>query len=164
MNTPIIKRYERDQQRRNQAAALFAEGLSNAEIGRRLHVSRQSVSGWFQVWKEQAEAGLRVQLPGPSCRLSPQQKEQIVRALLQGPEVHGFETPLWTLSRIAQLIVKLTGVSYHPGHVWYLLEALDFSCQKPEEVADERDEAAIAAWQSKQWPRIKRGPKSEEPS
>src|SRR6266567_4272258 len=124
MNTPIIKRYERDEARRMQAAELFEADLSNAEIGRRLHVSRQSVSGWYQTWKEQGKEGLKVQLPGPCCRLSQAQQEQILEALLQGPEAHGYETPLWTLSRIAQLIVKLTGVSYHRGHVWYLLQDL----------------------------------------
>src|SRR6266542_4308794 len=159
MNTPIIKRYERDEQRRMEAAKLFEADLSNAEIGRRLHVSRQSVSGWFQIWKQEGEAGLRVQRPGPCSRLSPQQLNQIVAALLEGAEAHGFETPLWTLSRIAELIGKLTGVSYHPGHVWYILQALDFSCQKPEEAAKERDEAAIARFVSQQMPRIKRGQK-----
>ena len=163
MNSPPIKRYERDQERRLQAAALFAQGLSNAEIGRRLNVSRQSVSGWYQTWKEHGDEGLKVQLPGPSCRLSEAQQEQVLQALLQGPTAHGYETPLWTLERIAQLIVKLTGVSYHPGHVWYLLKNLDWSCQKPEPVARERDNAAIERFQSEEWPRIKRGRSSEGP-
>lgn len=164
MNTPIIKRYERDEQRRMQAAVLFAEDLSNAEIGRRLHVSRTSVSHWYQIWKEQGTDGLKVQKPGRQPLLNAKQLQQIIAALLEGPEAHGFETPLWTLARIAKLIAKLTGVSYHPGHVWYILQALDFSCQKPEEVAKERDEAAIARWLCERWPRIKRGRKSEGPS
>ena len=164
MNSPTIRRSERDQKRRLQAAALFAEGLSNAEIGRRLHVSRQSVSGWYQTWKAQGDEGLKVQLPGPSCRLSKAQQEHVLEALLEGPTAHGYETPVWTLQRIAQLIVKVTGVSYHPGHVWYLLKALDWSCQKPEPVARERDDAAIERFQSEEWPQIKKGRSSEGPS
>ena len=57
MNTPIIKRYQRDEARRMQAAELFEQDLSNAEIARRLKVSRQAVSGWYQTWKEQGKAG-----------------------------------------------------------------------------------------------------------
>jgi transposase len=164
MNTPTIKRYERDEHRRLQAAALFAQGVSNAEIGRRLHVSRQSVSGWYQRWKEQGEAALKARLPGPQSRLSQEQRQQIVAALLQGPQAHGFDTPLWTLERIAELIARLTGVSYHPGHVWYVLREMHWSCQKPEAQARERDQGEIARWRAEELPRIKKGPKSEGPS
>jgi transposase len=164
MNTPIIKRYERDQARRMQAAELFAQDLSNAEIGRRLHVSRQTVSGWYQIWKEQGEAGLKVQLPGPCCRLSQDQKEQILEALVQGPEANGFDTPLWTLARITQLISKLTDISYHPGHVWYLMQDLDWSCQKPEPVAKERDQAEVDHFVEEEFPHVKKGRSSEGPS
>lgn len=164
MNTPILKRYERDQARRMQAAQLFAQDLSNAEIGRRLHVSRQTVSGWYQTWKEAGEEGLKVHLPGPCCRLSQQQKEQILQALLQGPEANGFETPLWTLARITQLIAKLTGISYPPGHVWYLMQDLDGSAQKPEPVALERDQKQIDHFVAHEFPEVKKGLSSEGPS
>ena len=163
MNTPIIKRYERDEARRMQAAELFAEGLSNAEIGRRLHVSRQTVSGWYQTWREQGTASLKVHLPGPCCRLSPEQKEQILEALVRGPEANGYETPLWTLARITKLITKLTGISYHPGHVWYLMQDLDWTSQKPEPVARERDQAKIDRW-VEAFPEVKKGQSSEGPS
>src|SRR5258708_34843089 len=164
MNTPIIKRAQREEQRRMQAAQLFEADLSNAEIARRLHVSRMSVSHWYQTWKEQGTQGLKARKPGRQPLLNAQQLQQIVQALLEGPQAHGFETPLWTLARIAQLIAKLTGVSYHPGHVWYLLQDMDWSCQKPEAEATERDEVAIARWRTKELPRIKRGQKSEGPS
>jgi transposase len=163
MNTPIVKRYERDEQRRMQAAELFAQDLSNAEIARRLHVSRMSVSHWYQIWQAQGSEGLKVRRPGRQPQLSNQQLQQVAAALLEGPEAHGFETPLWTLARISQLIEKLTGVSHHPSYVWYLLQAMDFSCQKPEPVAKERDDAEIARWLAQEWPRIKRGPSSEGP-
>jgi transposase len=158
MNAPTQKRDEHDEQRRMRAAVLFREGLSNAEIGRRLHVSRQSVSGWCQLWKQNGEAGLKVRMPGRCSQLSEEQRQQIVQALLQGPQAHGFQTPLWTLARIAELIARLTGVRYHPGHVWYLLKELGWSCQEPEAQAKERDQAEIERWLSKDWPRIKRGP------
>src|SRR5258708_10673170 len=100
MNTPIIKRAQREEQRRMQAAELFEADLSNAEIARCLHVSRMSVSHWYQTWKEQGTQGLKARQPGRQARLSAEQLEQVVQALLQGPEAHGYETPLWTLARI----------------------------------------------------------------
>ena len=35
-----------------------------------------------------------------------------------GAAAHGFAADPWTLPRVAELIEKLTGVSYHAGHVW----------------------------------------------
>jgi len=45
-------------------------------------------------------------------------RQSIEAALRQGPRAHGFRTNLWTLPRVARLIEHLTGVQYHPGHVW----------------------------------------------
>ncbi|MBM3789484.1 MAG: winged helix-turn-helix domain-containing protein [Acidobacteria bacterium] len=50
------------------------------------------------------------------------------------------------MPRVARLIERLTGVSYHPGHVWRLLGALDWTLQRPAQRARERNEAAIAHW------------------
>ena len=92
MNTPPIKRYERDQQRRLQAAELFTQDLSNAEVARRLHVSRKSASGWYQQWKAEGVEGLsKILMPGPSCRLSHKQLQELVQTLLQGPQAQGYE-------------------------------------------------------------------------
>ncbi|MFO1462090.1 MAG: winged helix-turn-helix domain-containing protein [Verrucomicrobiota bacterium] len=47
---------------------------------------------------------------------------------------------------MAALIKDLTGVEYHPGHVWRLLGDNGFSCQRPERRAIERDEPKIRRW------------------
>jgi hypothetical protein len=50
---------------------------------------------------------------------------RVERALLQGAPAHGFATDLWTLPRVATVIARLTGERFHPGHVRYLLRALN---------------------------------------
>jgi transposase len=150
------------QQRRLQAARLFAQGLSQAEIARRLGVSPQSASRWHARW----HAGGRAGLAGPGrwgrpSRLSDADWRRVERALLAGAQAHGFDTDLWTLPRIAEVIWRLTGVSYHPGHVWWLLRRHDWSPQRPARRASERDEQAIARWRAEEWPRIKGGRSSE---
>jgi transposase len=64
---------------------------------------------------------------------------------------------------VAKLIDQEFGVRYHPGHVWKVLTALGWSCQKPERRAIERDEAAIARWKYTEWPRIKKRRASPRP-
>ena len=72
-------------------------------------------------------AGRAGRKPRRKPRLAPAQMVAIEAALRQGPRVHGFRTNLWTLPRVARLIKRLTGVQYHPGHVWRLLGALDWT-------------------------------------
>ncbi|KAA8939194.1 helix-turn-helix domain-containing protein, partial [Mycobacterium sp.] len=113
--------FEELQRRRRKAAKLFAKGVPQAEVARRLKVSRQSVSRWHQRWREQGQEALvdagRV---GRPPRLTAEQKAWVEKELLRGPTAHGYATQLWTLARVAEVIERSTGVRYHPGHVWRL--------------------------------------------
>jgi len=82
----------------------------------------------------------------------------LVRLLSQGPRAHDYSTELWTLKRVAEVIAVNFGVLYTIGHVWKLLRAMGWSCQKPERRARERDEEAIRRWRQEQWPHIKKRP------
>jgi transposase len=97
--------------------------------------------------------------PGGASRLTAGQRKRLIRMLAQGPRKHGYRTELWTLARVAELIAVTFGVGYHPSAVWHILRAMDWTCQKPEHRARERDEQAIAIWREEQWPRIKKRPK-----
>lgn len=149
--------YAAEQARRIEAGRLFAQGLSQAQVARRLGVSRQSASRWFHLWQAHGEAGLRgAGRTGRKRRLSEAELRQLEALLIKGPQAQGYETNLWTLKRIAQVIQKQFGVRYHLGHVWKLLVRLGWSCQRPERRARERDEAAIRRWRRYRWPRIKK--------
>jgi transposase len=81
----------------------------------------------------------------------------LLRELLRGAQAHGYGTDLWTTQRIAEVIQQTFGVRYHRAHVSRLLARNDWSPQKPERRARERDEAAIALWKRTRWPRVKGG-------
>jgi transposase len=146
------------QERRLEAARLFAHGASQAEVARTFGVSAQAASIWYRRWHQGGEAALRgAGRAGRRPRLSQAELEAVDQALRKGPAAFGFDTDLWTLARIAAVIEQLTGVRYHPGHVWRLLRRLGWSLQRPARRAAERDEAAIARWRAQEWPRIKGG-------
>jgi transposase len=153
------------QARRLSAAELFATGIRQAEVARRLGVSRQSVHLWYQRWRAAGPDALRSQGPtGPAPRLSDCQLHQIEQALLQGAGANGFTGELWTLDRITMVIERLTGVRHHPAWVWALLHyRLGWSVQRPVRRAAERDQDAIDRWVTQRWPRIKETPTGAEP-
>src|SRR5437016_7088591 len=67
---------------------------------------------------------------GRKPKLNAKQLPQIAKELRRGARAHGFTTDLWTLPRVATVIERLTGVHYHPGHVWKILGAIDWSLQR----------------------------------
>jgi transposase len=151
--------------RRLQAAELFAQGHTRAEVAHQLGVSRQSAHVWHVRFEQGGVEALRSRGPtGPDPKLSPADLARVEQALLQGAKANGFDTDLWTLERVAVVITQLTGVRYHPGHVWVILRRrLGWTLQRPERRASERDEEAIARWVQQEWPRIKRGPPPNRP-
>jgi transposase len=130
--------------RRLQAAELFAQGHSQAEVARQLGVSRQSAHIWHTRLQQGGVDALHSRGPtGPDPKLSAAQLAKIEQALLAGAMANGFDTDLWTLERVAVVITQLTGVRHHPGHVWSILrQRLGWTLQRPERRASERDEQA----------------------
>ena len=155
------QRAEELRRRRVRAARLFEAGTSQAEVARRLDVSRVSAMRWHKTWKAKGSKALKTKRPlGRPNRLTSKQRRQIETALLKGPAAHGYSTDLWTLPRIATVIEREVGVHYHPGHVWRVLRQLGWSLQRPAKRARERDEEAIQRWKKERWPKLK---KTSEP-
>jgi transposase len=147
------------EKRRQRAGKLFTKDYSAPEVARRLGVARQVAYRWKSAWHQGGSAALASKGPaGPKSKLTAEQTEQVTQALLAGPVVHGYKTALWTLPRVASLIEDLTGIDYHPGHVWRLLGDSGFSCQRPERRAVERDDKAIRRWSRTEWPALKKRP------
>ena len=143
--------------RRYSAARLFARGESQVTVARLLGVTRAAAHQWFHAWQTGGRRGLKAAgRAGRKPRLETPQVVQVEAALLKGPGAHGFATELWTLPRVARVIERLTGVRYHPGHVWYILRRLGWSLQRPVRQARERDEGAIAQWKRERWPQVKK--------
>lgn len=153
------RKHQKLERRRLRAAKLFEKQLSQAEIARRLNVSREAVSQWHKAWQQHGLKGLQSKgHPGQKAQLSATQKKDVVKTLLKGPLAAGYATDVWTLGRMMTVIKKVTGRLYHPGHVWYILTNMGWSCQKPKTRAKERHEKAIRHWLRHTWPDIKKKP------
>jgi transposase len=87
-----------------------------------------------------------------------------VKLLLKGAMANGYRTDVWTTARIAEVIEENFRVRYHRDHIGKLMRKLDWSPQKPERRAVERDEAAIERWKRKTWPRVKKTPQGWAPT
>lgn len=145
--------------RRLRALELKERGWKQTQIADALGVTEGAVSQWMKRAREEGVQGLRHKPPpGATPRLSEQQRAQLPELLARGAQAHGFRGEAWTCERVAKVIRRKFGVSYHPAHVSRLLRALGLSLQKPARRADQRDEEAIERWKAHKWPKLKRGP------
>jgi transposase len=143
--------------RRRLAVALLQDGKSNTEVARLVGADLSSVKRWKRAVVAGGPNVLAAKpIPGRTPKLSAEQRQELARIVRDGPLAAGFRTNLWTCRRVAEVIQQRFGITYHPDHVGKMLHALGFTPQKPQRLANERDEVAIQQWRKRVWPRIKK--------
>ena len=140
--------------RRKRALKLLDEGKLAREVAEIIGVTIRSVYRWQQQKqspKEKSERPL-----GRPNRLTGEQIQKLEQELLRGAYAHGYTEDYWTLERIGHVIWELFGIRYVPSGVWHVMDRMGWSSQKPQRLAIQRDEDAIASWKRRVWPRIKK--------
>jgi transposase len=151
------------ERRREQAVALARDGMSAAVIARRLGIDPRTVRRWKAAFRAAGKNGLKTKrAPGRASYLTSRQRRDLARRLVRGALSEGFPSDLWTCPRIAQVIQRRYGVSYHVDHLPKLMKSLGFSVQRPERQARERDEQAVQNWIERVWPSLKKRPPSNK--
>lgn len=144
------------QRRRFRAGRWLLRGVAQAEVARRVGVSRTTVSDWNEKLLEGGLESLKRRPRGRPAGLDATQRRALVRHLKEGALAAGFATELWTLPRVGQLIEKRCARAYSESQVWRILLSLGFSCQRPSGRALERNESAIKRWKQQRWLTLKK--------
>ena len=92
-----------------QSGPIAAQGVTQAEVARRVGVSRPTVFAWTKRLQQGGLAALSNGVRGRPSRLDDAKREQLAQALIAGARAHGYATELWTLPRIAKLIEQRFG-------------------------------------------------------
>ena len=105
------------ERRRRRAVALMDQGESPTDIARILGVARPSLYRWRQADRCRPDGLTAKPHLGPKPRLDDAQLAELERLLLRGATAHGWPNALWTANRVAEVIRRHCGVSFHPEHV-----------------------------------------------
>jgi transposase len=134
---------------------LLKQGVSRAEVARRLDVSWVTANRWMKWLKRRGTSSWHDrQRTGRPQRLTDSQKRKLKRILKRGALQYGYPTELWTLKRTAEVIENEFGVQYNVTHVWRVLRSLGLTAQIPLLRAMERDDDYIRWWVENEWPAI----------
>ena len=148
---PKLSREELER-RRLAAGEDLKAGMSQADVARKYDVHPSSTCRWNKELQEYGMKGLnRKKAPGVPSKLSNDQQETLREILLQGATAYGYKTDLWTLRRVADVIKKEFGVTYHFRSLSDVLHRMGFSCQKPTRQATERRKTDRQNWLENQW-------------
>lgn len=143
--------------RRRLAVTRVNEGWKQKDVAAFLGVSLKAVGKWMAAYREHGDDGLKPRSrPGPTPKLSPRRERSVLSWLAKSPQAFGYKTDLWTTRRLAEVIAKRFGVRFNSNYLAEWLTRRGHTPQKPEVVAVERDNPAIARWVEEDWPRIKK--------
>lgn len=143
--------------RRKRALELKECGWKQIRIAEALGVSRTAVSQWIANFRQRGPESWRAKpRPCGPLKLTREQLDAIPELLWHGPEAYGFLGEVWTCARLATVIRREFGVSYHKAHVSRLLKALNWTPQMPIERAAQRGETLIQRWRTDVWPELKK--------
>jgi transposase len=145
-------------ERRVEGVRLLQAGeMTQAQIARYLGISEAAISQWKRKLEQAGPDALQPRTTsGRPSKLDPAARQALVEKLEAGALAAGFPTEQWTQARVKQVIEREFGVRYHRDYISRLLHDLDWSVQKPDPRAIERDEELIRAWLEQDWPRIKK--------
>ena len=147
------------ERRRRQAVAAVKIGTPQNTVAQAVGVDPNSVWRWMEMDRKSSAALSAIPNPGKKRRMTPAQDRHLAGLLKKGARAHGWRDDLWTAARVTEVIRKHLDIEYHVEHVRHILkERLDWSSQRPEQKARERNERGIRRWIRQELPRIKKSP------
>jgi transposase len=144
------------ERRRRRAVWLVEAGERPGVVARILGVTPSSLSRWRRLACRPDGLAAKPAL-GRRPRLRDEQVSTLETLLLQGAVAHGWPNHLWTAKRVAALIWRHFGVSFHPEHVRKILRRrMSWTSQRPPKHARECNDKEVERGIADDWPRILR--------
>ncbi len=142
---------------RLKAGKMFNKGYSQADVARKFNVSTAATNQWYQTWEKNGLDGLKSKgHTGFDSKLTKEKRQAFKKAILKGPHFFGYETDLWTLSRLATVMRKVNKLKFSEVWIWKIVRDLGFTPQKPQVKAKQRDEKKIKEWKENVLPDLKK--------
>lgn len=140
---------------RFRAIRLWKKGWRVKTIADAFGVNRRAVTRWLTLYRKAGKKALfSKKAEGPSFKLTAQEMSHLLTLFKNNAMKYGFETPLWTCKRIQQVIEQCFGKKIHTTNIMRWLKRWNYTSQKPQRQASQRNEKVVQKWLDEEWPRI----------
>jgi transposase len=142
---------------RIRAIEALIRGMSVVDVSSAYRVDRTTLFRWRQRYDSEGEAGLqRRGGSGRPRKLTEFAEDVWYEIVLQPASAFGFETDLWTVRRVHQVLCSEYDAVISRDTVWRRLREAGLTYQKPERQYFQIDEKARQEWLQNEVPRIRR--------
>jgi transposase len=142
---------------RLRAVEAVRRGIPVGEVAEAYGTDRTTIFRWTKRFRQGGQDALeRRPGSGRPRTLHEVQGRALWNLVLQPASRFGFETDLWTVARVHQVVQEQFGVAVSPDTIWRRLREAGLTYQKPERQYFEIDEAAREEWLRTEVPRIRR--------
>ena len=147
--------------RRLRVLELYRKGWQQKTIAEALGVTKGYVSQLVKRVKDlpeaQQAAALRIQnRAGRKPVFTEEDKRQVLAIVARGAQAYDLPGDFWTLARLRKIIRQELGLSVGQTWLWRVLREAGYSSQKPQTIAKERNDKAVAGFRGG-WANLKKG-------
>jgi transposase len=141
---------------RSRAVLAVESGQPVGQVANAYRVNRTTLFRWVRRFAAEGKRGLERRPGSGRPRLLARFDMEALNDIVLEPASHfGFETDLWTVGRLRQVIRERYGQAVSPDTVWRRLRDAGFTYQKPERRYFEVNEEARREWMQTEAPRIR---------
>jgi len=142
---------------RIRAVEAVERGLAVGQVADAFNVDRTTLFRWVQKYHTNGEDGLQRKPVSGRPRLLDDLEEKDLHWIVMCPASDfGYETDLWTVGRLQQVIEEILEVKVSKDTVWRRLRDAGLTYQKPERQYFQVDEKARRKWLRTEVPQIRR--------
>jgi len=142
---------------RVRAVEAVARGLAVGQVADTFNIDRSTLFRWVHNYQADGHDGLQRKAGSGRPRVLEDLTEEELRQIVLFPASDfGYETDLWTVGRLQQVIEEFCEVKLSKNTVWRRLRDAGLTYQKPERQYFEVDEKARQQWLRTEVPHIRR--------
>jgi transposase len=142
---------------RLRAVLAIQNGMSKTQVAQAFGTDRSTVHRWWQRFQNQGVHGLeRRPVSGRPRALQSIKVSKLKSIVLAPARRYGFETDLWTVQRVHQVINRLGTERVSEDTIWRRLRDIGLTWQTPEREYHQMDPAVRQQWQAVTLPEIRK--------
>ncbi len=136
--------------------AVVLRGFAIGDMAEAYGTDRTTLFRWIQRYREEGDAGLERRAgSGRPRKLTVLDGRQLWEIVLQPATRFGYETDLWTVTRVHQIVQEKLKVAVSKDTIWRRLREAGLTYQKPERQYFEADHGARLEWLTSELPKIR---------